>query len=74
MSDPEKARHPLPSELLHDLRTPLNHIIGYSEMLIEEAKDGHDEMLPHLQKIHAAGQQLLALMNDNLEAGRGEKE
>jgi len=26
------------SELRHDLRTPLNHIIGYGEMLIEEAR------------------------------------
>ena len=24
----------------HDLKTPINHIIGYSELLVEEAEEG----------------------------------
>src|SRR5947207_10075058 len=28
-----------PATLKHALRTPLNHIVGYCEMLIEEAED-----------------------------------
>ena len=35
----EAARHALPPRLIHDLRTPLNQIIGYSEMLIEQAQE-----------------------------------
>ena len=59
-------RHTLPSELLHDLRTPLNQVIGYSELLVEQLEEaGHDEYVPYLQKVRAAGHQLLSLLNDN---------
>jgi len=47
----------------HDLRTPLNHIIGYCEILIENAEDrGSDELVPDLTKVRSAGQQLLDLV------------
>ena len=66
LSTVEAARHALPSALIHDLRTPLNLIIGYSEMLIEQAQEqGQDDFVPDLQKILAAGKQLLALINDS---------
>ena len=63
----DAARHALPSGLIHDLRTPLNQIIGYSEMLIEQQaqEQGQDDFVSDLQKIHAAGKQLLTLINDN---------
>ena len=35
----ERVQHMLPRNLLHDLRTPLGHILGYSELLIEEMQD-----------------------------------
>jgi DNA-binding response OmpR family regulator len=48
------------AETRHQLRTPLNHIIGYSEMLIEEAEENQLERFgADLRKIHAAGKQLL---------------
>lgn len=51
--------------LRHELRTPLNQIIGYSELLQEEAEEeGASDLVPDLQKIHAAGQRLLALLNE----------
>jgi PAS domain S-box-containing protein len=62
----------------HELRTPLNAIIGYSEMLLEDAEDaGNGESAADLQKIRAAGQHLLSLINDildlsKIEAGRME--
>lgn len=58
--------HALPSGLIHDLRTPINHIIGYSELLIEQAQeDGHVGLAPDLQIIRTAGLQLLTLISDN---------
>jgi PAS domain S-box-containing protein len=64
------------ANMSHELRTPLNAILGYTEMLQEEAEDmGHDEYLPDLAKIHAAGRHLLELINavldiSKIEAGR----
>ena len=53
------------ANLRHTLRTPLNHIIGYSELLLEEAKErGLEDMVADLQNIHTAGKELLALFNE----------
>jgi len=53
----------------HTLRTPLNHIIGYSEMLLEEADErGLEAFTADIQKIHKAGKQLLGFINDFFEA------
>jgi class 3 adenylate cyclase len=49
----------------------LNQIIGYCEMVEEEAvEQGCGEWVPELQKVHTAGQQLLALVNDGLAPAR----
>jgi len=54
--------------LLHDLRTPLNHIIGFSEMLIEQPpEDSEGNFVADLQKIRVAGRQMLSLINDNFQ-------
>jgi len=59
------------ASMSHELRTPLNAIIGYSEMLQEEVEDlGQQELSPDLQKIHAAGKHLLALINDVLDLSK----
>ena len=61
------------SNIRHNLRTPLNQIIGYSEMLQEEAEDlGLNAYVPDLQKMHAAGSQLLVLINDSVSTARVE--
>lgn len=53
------------SKIRHDLRTPLNHIIGFSEMLLEEVgEEAPAEFLRDLHKIHASGKELLSLIND----------
>jgi two-component system sensor histidine kinase ChiS len=62
----EAERHGLPGALIHDLRTPLNVVIGYSEMLMEMAQEqGQEDFVPDLQKVHTAGKQLLTLINDS---------
>ncbi|HTL69245.1 MAG TPA: adenylate/guanylate cyclase domain-containing protein [Lacunisphaera sp.] len=55
------------SKLRHSLRTPLNQIIGYSEMLMESAEENNiGAILVDLKRIHTSGGQLLALINDAL--------
>jgi signal transduction histidine kinase/CheY-like chemotaxis protein len=59
------------ANMSHELRTPMNAIIGYSEMLIEDAQDEDDEdTVSDLQKIHQAGNHLLALINDILDLSK----
>ncbi|MBK5258770.1 MAG: response regulator, partial [Thermoanaerobaculia bacterium] len=65
-SDLRLVRTSLPSRLLHDLRTPLNQIIGYSEMLAEdETREG---IVTDLQRIRSAGRRMLALIDENFSA------
>ncbi|AKT43690.1 uncharacterized protein CMC5_079250 [Chondromyces crocatus] len=52
------------STLGHDLRTPLNSIIGYSELLQEELRDANQEdWVDDLEQIRMSGRQLLDLIN-----------
>jgi len=57
------------SELLantsHDLRTPMNSIVGFSEILLETPLN--DEQREYVMTIHQAAGGLLALINDILE-------
>jgi K+-sensing histidine kinase KdpD len=65
------VRHPVPAELIHELRTPLAHVIGYSEMLVEQATAaGHHEYLDDLRKVKAAGLRLLALLDASFQSVR----
>jgi adenylate cyclase len=46
--------------LRHDLRTPLNAVKGYSELILEEARDnGREDLLTDIAKVVAAAEQLL---------------
>lgn len=59
------------ANMSHELRTPLNAIIGYSEMLEEElGATGQQELIPDLQKIHAAARHQLGLINDILDLSK----
>ena len=63
------------AHMRHELRTPLIAIIGYSEMLLEDAAEEGEPpeggIVPELQRICAAGKQLLARINDLLDPGYG---
>jgi CheY-like chemotaxis protein len=52
----------------HDLRTPINAIIGYSEMMLEDLEDEEFEWSTDLEKIHDAGKSLLTTVNEMLNA------
>ncbi len=63
MSDPSSSTDPL-SQLRHDLRTPVNQILGYSELLQEDAESsGHDAYVSDLKKIQFAARQLVGLIS-----------
>src|SRR5688500_12912021 len=58
-------------ELRHELRTPINHIMGYSELLLEEAEEtGLGGLVPDLEAVHAAGKRALGLINSALDSAR----
>lgn len=62
---PESEKKPdnFLEEMGHELRTRLNAIIGYSEILEEDANEqGHTSYIRDLKKIHAAGKHLLWLI------------
>jgi signal transduction histidine kinase len=55
------------ARLRHDLRTPVNHILGYAELLIEDAGERHLEaLIPFLQEIQNGGRQLLETIQNAL--------
>ncbi len=56
----------LPRALIHELRNQLGQIIGYSELLLEQAKKrGQSSFVPDLQTTHTAGRKMLALLDDH---------
>lgn len=57
------------AKMSHELRTPLNAVIGYTEMLKETWEDRGVEARKSgdLDRIHAAGRHLLALVNDVID-------
>ncbi len=68
-----RTRAALLAHIRHELSSPINAIIGYSEMLIEGATgDSASEFRPDLEKILSAGQQLRARVTDLLHPARTE--
>lgn len=61
--------------LRHELRTPINAILGYSEMLLEDLEETENEKwVADLTEIHLCGEELLTLINTffNAEQLNGE--
>ncbi|MBR1862234.1 MAG: amino acid permease [Lachnospiraceae bacterium] len=57
------------SNMSHDIRTPMNAIIGYTALARKE-EGLSPETADYLSNIDASGQQLLALINDILDMNR----
>jgi adenylate cyclase len=66
LCDPTAHRKMDEASMHHEVRTPLNQVIGYAEMLQEQAKDmGQDSFALDLQKVHTAARRLLDLIVQN---------
>ena len=71
--DANRAKSSFLANMSHELRTPLSAVIGYSEMLEEEAEElGQDTLLKDLGKIKFNAKHLLGLINDVLDLSKVE--
>lgn len=72
--DPERVKRAALGHLRHELKTPINGILGYSEMMLEdlaeEGGEGVEEIQGDLEKIRLAGRRLLALIDEILSPGQ----
>ena len=59
------------NNMSHDIRTPMNAILGYAQLMEDELK-GMDlpETLEHLEKLHQSGNLLLSIINNVLDMAR----
>ena len=67
------------AKISHEVRTPLNAIIGFAEVIMEErfGPVGNERYKEYLRDIHASGGHVMSLVNDlldlsKIEAGRME--
>src|SRR4028118_854540 len=72
-----KANQENVSQLAHELKNPLNSIIGYSELILRSSRKNAEvgDTVPHMEHIERVirnGRQLLRLINDTLEISRYE--
>ncbi|HEY0133524.1 MAG TPA: ATP-binding protein [Nannocystis sp.] len=65
------AKSTLLASVSHEFRTPLNAILGYSEMVLEELQErGQADLVTDVRRIHAAGSHLLSLVSDILDLSK----
>ena len=57
------------SNMSHDIRTPMNAILGFTSLLAKEA-DNTAKVKEYTEKITASGQHLLSLINDILDVSK----
>lgn len=59
------------AKMSHQFRTPLNAIIGYSEILLEDAEGGENkDQIDDLRRINVAGNHLLSLVTSVLDLSK----
>ncbi len=57
------------ANMSHDIRTPMNAIIGFATLLTKDAEDP-EKVREYTKKISASGQHLLGLINDVLDMSK----
>ena len=52
----------------HNLKNPVNAILGYSEMLIEDCEDeGLDHLISDIEKLQSSGKEILLSIDENFD-------
>lgn len=66
-----RAKSEFLANMSHELRTPLTAIIGFSEMLLDEARDeGDDQRVDDLDRVYGPANHLLGLINEILDLAK----
>ena len=59
------------NNMSHDIRTPMNAILGYAQLMEDELKEKElPETLEHLEKLQQSGNLLLSIINNVLDMAR----
>ncbi len=66
------ARREFYAKMLHELRTPLSVIVGFSDLIVRRPDNFDDKELEQLNAIKSAGLQLNDLITDTLDLSRVE--
>ena len=74
--DASRAKSIFLAKMSHEFRTPLNAIIGYSELVRESLEDegASEQTISDLNRINVSGKHLLALINDILDLSKIESD
>ena len=69
-----QAKSDFLASMSHELRTPLSAILGFSDLMREEPRDGDSVRVPieWIEHVHRGGEHLLALINDVLDLAKVE--
>ena len=69
-----KSKTDFLATISHEVRTPLNAIIGYSEAMMEKVFGdlGHQKYNEYADHIHGSGQHLLSIINDIFDLSKAE--
>ena len=69
--DASLAKTQFLNNMSHDIRTPMNVILGYAQLMENELKGkGLPETLEHLEKLQQSGNLLLSIINNVLDMAR----
>jgi PAS domain S-box-containing protein len=68
------AKSDILARISHEVRTPLNSIIGFADVMIEERLGtlGNERYAGYMKDIRGAGERVLAIINDLLDLSRAE--
>ena len=69
-----QAKSDFIASMSHELRTPLSAILGFSDLMRNEPREGDRRLVPDewIEHIHRSGEHLLALINDVLDLAKVE--